>query len=79
VGRRNIHLSLSYPAAWGLVFLMDIFARLIRRPPLFSWTALEFLTQKCRFDISKAKEKLGYKPSVSLKEGMEKIQLQRQA
>lgn len=75
VGKGNIYLSLSYPVAWALVFLMDIFARVIRRPPLFSWTALEFLTLKCGFDVSKAAKKLSYKPSVSLKEGMEKVEL----
>lgn len=72
-GRENIFLNLPYPAAWILVLLMDVIARLIRKPPLFSWTALEFLTLKCRFDISKARDKLGYDPSVSLKEGMKKV------
>jgi nucleoside-diphosphate-sugar epimerase len=75
VGKGNIRISLPYLVAWNLALLLDIFNKLTGKPPLLSWTALEFLTLKCRFDISKAREKLGYEPSVSLKEGMEKVKL----
>ena len=72
-GKGNIHLSFPYPVAWGLAFLMDTIAKLTGKPPLLSWTGLEFLSLKCRFDISKAIEKLGYKPSIPLKEGMKRV------
>ncbi|MFQ6083018.1 MAG: NAD-dependent epimerase/dehydratase family protein [Candidatus Aminicenantia bacterium] len=75
VGRENIRLSLPYPLAWILAFLMNIFAHLTGKPPMLSWTGLEFLTLKCKFDISKAKEKLGYNPHISLEEGMRRIKL----
>lgn len=70
----NIRLSLSYPVAWVAALIMEAAARLTCKPPLLSWTALRFLTLKCRLDISKAQEMLGYNPSVSLKEGMGCIQ-----
>lgn len=75
VGKGNIRISLPYPMAWNLALGLDIFNKLTGKPPLLSWTALEFLTLKCRFDISKAREKLGYKPSISLKVGMERVKL----
>jgi len=74
-GKGNIRISLPYPVAWNLALLLDILNKLTGKPPLLSWTALEFLTLKCRFDISKAREKLGYEPTVSLKEGMERVKL----
>jgi nucleoside-diphosphate-sugar epimerase len=45
---------------------MNIIAKITGIPPLLSWTGLEFLTLKCRFDISKAYEILGYNPKISL-------------
>lgn len=66
----NIRLSFPYPVAWCLAFLMDIFAKLTGKPPLLSWMGLQFLSLECRFDISKAREMLGYKPSIHLNEGM---------
>jgi len=75
IGKGNIRISLPYPIAWNLALLLDIFNKLTGKPPLLSWTALEFLTLKCRFDISKVRERLGYEPSVSIKEGMERIKL----
>ncbi|NIM90053.1 MAG: NAD-dependent epimerase/dehydratase family protein [Candidatus Aminicenantes bacterium] len=73
VGKGNIRLSLPYPIAWKLALLLDIFNKLTGKPPLLSWTALEFLTLRCHFDVSKAKKALGYEPSVSLKEGMARV------
>jgi len=75
VGKGNIRISLPYPVAWNMALLLDIFNKLTGKPPLLSWTALEFLTLKCRFDISKTREKLGYEPSVSLEKGMERVKL----
>ena len=69
-GKGNILISFSYPVAWCLAFLMDVFTKLTGKPPLLSWMGLEFLSLKCRFDIFKARETLGYKPSIPLKEGM---------
>jgi len=75
VGKGEIRISLPYPVAWNLALLLDIFNKLTGKTPLLSWTALEFLTLRCQFDISKIREKLGYEPSVSLKEGMERVKL----
>jgi len=74
-GKGDIHLVLPYSLAWGVALLMDIFARLRGKPPLLSWIALQFLTLKCRFDISKARNKLEYNPAVSFDEGMRRVRL----
>lgn len=73
--RGEIHLSLPYPIAWLGALLMDFFSRLTGKPPLLSWTALEFLRLKCQFDISKAREKLEYNPSIRLNRGMKEVKL----
>jgi nucleoside-diphosphate-sugar epimerase len=75
VGKGEIRISLPYPVAWNMALLLDIFNKLTGKPPLLSWTALEFLTLRCQFDISKIRENLGYEPSVSIKEGMERVKL----
>jgi nucleoside-diphosphate-sugar epimerase len=72
-GKGPIRLFLPYPLAWVLALFMEAFARLIGKPPLLSWTALRFLSLKCRFDISKARRVLGYRPFVSLEEGMQQV------
>lgn len=72
-GKGKICISLPYPVAWIGALFMDAFSHLTGKPPLLSWTALEFLTLKCRFNISKAREKLGFKPSLSLSEGMDRV------
>jgi nucleoside-diphosphate-sugar epimerase len=74
-GKGDIHLRLPYSIAWGVTLLMDIFARLTGKPPLLSWIALQFLTLECRFDISRARNKLGYDPAVSFDEGMRRVRL----
>lgn len=74
-GKRDIYLILPYSIAWGVAFLMDIFARMTGKPPILSWIALQFLTLRCRFDISNARNKLGYSPAVSFDEGMRRVRL----
>ena len=74
-GKGEIKISLPYPLACCLAFFMDIIAKITGIPPLLSWTGLEFLTLKCKFDISKSKEILGYNPQVSLTEGMKKVEM----
>lgn len=73
VNGREIRLSVPYSLAWGLTFLMETFAKLTGIPPLISWTALKFLSLKCQFDISKARDMLGYNPRFSLEEGMKRV------
>jgi len=72
-GKGDIHLSLAYPVAWITALVLDIIARITSKPPILSWTALEFLVLNCSFDISAAKEKLGYKPVIPLREGMKRV------
>ena len=72
-GKGKICIFLPYPVAWIGALFMDAFSHLTGKPPLLSWTALEFLTLKCRFNISKAREKLGFNPSISLSERMDRV------
>ncbi|MCP2606637.1 SDR family oxidoreductase, partial [Candidatus Aminicenantes bacterium AC-708-I09] len=74
-GKGEIKIFLPYSFAWGLAFLMDKIAKITGIPPLLSWTGLEFVTLKCKFDISKAKKLLGYNPKISLKEGMKRVEI----
>lgn len=74
-GKGPVWLSLAYPLAWLLALLMEVFARITGKPPLLSWTALRFLSLRCRFDISEAKKVLGYNPAVSLEERMRRVGL----
>lgn len=74
-GKGKVNLSLPYPIAWIGALFMAVFSRLTGSQPLLSWTALEFLTLKCQFDISEAKERLGFNPSVPLCEGMKRVEL----
>jgi len=52
---------------------MDYWARITKIPPLISWTALKYLTLKCRIDISHAQADLGYEPRFSLEEGVREV------
>ncbi len=74
-GRGEVRFSLPYSLARVGALFMDIYAHLTGRQPLLSWTALRFLTLKCRFDITKARQMLAYEPSVSLSQGMELVKL----
>jgi len=73
-GKGEIKISLPYSVAWSLALIMDTIAKITGIPPLLSWTSLEFLTLKCKFDISKAKKLLGYNPRISLEEGMKRVE-----
>ncbi len=74
VGRDDVWVSLPYSLAWVAALLMDTCVHLAGRQPLLSWTALEFLTLKCRFDISKARQILDFKLAISLSQGMAKVE-----
>jgi nucleoside-diphosphate-sugar epimerase len=50
---------------------MEITSKFTGKPPKITRQAVGFLTRKARFSIEKARRELGYKPRLSLKEGMQ--------
>jgi len=60
------------PRGIGIVlgFLSEMFFTIIRKPPTFNRQRIVFSCMTRYFDISKAKSRLGYKPLVSLDEGV---------
>jgi len=63
---------LPIPVAKIATNLMEGSAKLMRKkePPLLTKTRLKFLSLNLEFDISKAKEQLGFKNNVSIDEGL---------
>ncbi|MBZ5535818.1 MAG: NAD-dependent epimerase/dehydratase family protein [Acidobacteriia bacterium] len=49
---------------------MELGSKLSGKPPRITREALRFLTRHARFSIEKAKRDLGYRPRISLEEGM---------
>jgi len=62
------------PRDVGMVlgFLSEVFFAIIRKPPTFNRQRITFSCMTRYYDISKAKRRLGYKPLVSLDEGVRK-------
>ncbi|KAK4166797.1 putative sterol-4-alpha-carboxylate 3-dehydrogenase [Cladorrhinum sp. PSN259] len=54
----------------GLGFLSEIFFAIIRKPPTFNRQRIVYSCMTRYYDISKAKKRLGYRPLVSLDEGV---------
>ena len=59
-------------AAYMLCNVMEFFARIAnsKKPPLINKTRLKLLSLNLDFDITKAKEELGYRPAVDMEEGL---------
>ncbi|KAI1466842.1 sterol-4-alpha-carboxylate 3-dehydrogenase [Daldinia caldariorum] len=55
-----------------LGYLSELFFALIRKPPVFTRQRIIFSTMTRYYDISKAKRRLGYRPLVSLSDGVAK-------
>lgn len=62
------------PRTVGLLlgYLSEVYFAMIRRPPTFNRQRIIFSCMKRYFDISKAKDRLGYQPLVGLEEGIER-------
>jgi len=69
-GRKPIRLSIPVWLAKLLANLMEVSAKLISVKPPLTNSRIRYLTGYWAYDISKAREKLGYKPKISLEEGV---------
>ncbi|KAK6954420.1 hypothetical protein Daesc_004387 [Daldinia eschscholtzii] len=55
-----------------LGFLSEVFFGLLRKPPTFNRQRIVYSTMTRYYDISKAKRRLGYRPLVSLSDGVKR-------
>lgn len=62
--------TLSRELGMVLGFLSETFFAIIRKPPTFNRQRIVYSCMTRYYDISKAKRRLGYKPLVSLDEGV---------
>jgi sterol-4alpha-carboxylate 3-dehydrogenase (decarboxylating) len=60
------------PRDIGIVlgFLSEVFFKIIRKPPTFNRQRIIYSSMTRYYDISKAKRRLGYRPLVSLADGV---------
>jgi nucleoside-diphosphate-sugar epimerase len=72
MGVPRARLSLPYGAVYGIAALIEGAAHLTRRttPPRMTRYGVRLVACHCRYDISKAKRDLGYKPTVAFREGI---------
>lgn len=69
--KRRIPYKLAYAAGAVLEFFFKLF-RIRKKEPLITRFLASELAKSHYFDISKAKNELGYEPKISLEEGLEK-------
>ena len=67
--------SIPFFLAYTLAFLMELWGKITgaESPPLFTRYGVYVTSRKAVFDISKAKNELGYEPRVNFKEGLKEI------
>ncbi|MBN2441036.1 MAG: NAD-dependent epimerase/dehydratase family protein [Spirochaetales bacterium] len=63
---RTIHPFL----ALGLAYLMETAAKITHQPPLLTRFFVKEMSESHWFDISRAREELGYEPQISIDEGL---------
>jgi nucleoside-diphosphate-sugar epimerase len=74
VGAKPVTTKVPYRVAYGAAFLMELFGHAIRRkkPPLATRYAVWLMGRRCFFSCEKARRELGWKPTVSYDEGIER-------
>jgi nucleoside-diphosphate-sugar epimerase len=74
-GKPPVKGSISFPSAWAAGLVLETIYRLFRlkgEPPMTRFVARELSTAHW-FDISAAKRDLGYRPEVSIEEGLRRL------
>ena len=68
-------LSLPYGAVYGIAALIEGAALLARRttPPRMTRYGVRLVACHCRYDIGKARRELGYRPTVTFREGIKHL------
>ncbi|MBI4588601.1 MAG: NAD-dependent epimerase/dehydratase family protein [Candidatus Rokubacteria bacterium] len=71
---RGSFLSFPKSLAWLAALVVEAGARLTGWRPTFTRTTIRTLTLRSTYDITKARERLGYVPRLSLEEGMRRTE-----
>jgi len=77
IGVRPPRVSLPYWAVHSLAAVVEGAARLLGRasPPFLTRYGVRFVACNCRYDITKARRELGYRPLVSFRQGITRLGL----
>lgn len=72
VGVPRARISLPYGAVYGIAALIEAAALIARRapPPPMTRYGVRLVACHCRYDIGKARRELGYRPTVTFREGI---------
>ena len=75
LGVPRARLSLPYGAVYAIAALIEGAARLAGRatPPRMTRYGVRLVACHCRYDIGKARRELGYKPTVTFREGIRQL------
>ena len=74
VGAKPVTRRVPYRLAYSAAFLMELFGHAIGRktPPLVTRYAVWLMGRKCHFRCDKAREQLGWQPTVGYDEGIDR-------
>lgn len=70
IGDQSRIPTLPKPLVWAGCLALESVAKAVGREPPFSRRSLKFFTEDSSFDISRAKQRLGFSPPTSLREGL---------
>lgn len=73
IGARPITKKVPYRVAYKAAFVMELFGHMFgrKRPPLVTRYSVWLMGRKCFFSCEKAREQLGWQPTVGYEEGIE--------
>ena len=74
-GSASARLSLPYGVVYGIAALIEAAAHLARRttPPSMTRYGVRLVACHCRYDIGRARRELGYRPTVTFREGIKQL------
>ena len=74
VGAKPVTKKAPYGVAYRAAFLMELFGHLLHRktPPLVTRYSVWLIGRKCFFSCQKARQELGWQPTVGYEEGIER-------
>jgi len=74
IGAKPVTKSVPYKVAYSAAFLMELFGHMLRRkkPPLVTRYSIWLIGRQCFFSADKARKELGWTPTVSYDEGIER-------
>ncbi|MGB0715483.1 MAG: NAD-dependent epimerase/dehydratase family protein [Phycisphaerae bacterium] len=72
LGEPEVKSTVPYGVAYNVAYMMECFGHLFKtkNPPLVTRYAVWLMGRVCFFECNKAKEQLGWKPSISYEEGV---------